>query len=79
MSREIRCIGCGIFLGELSSGSRIRKGVSFRCSVCESRISDKEVADALNKIGNSGGVYNEDIDNNDFLKSFGDIFGGFGK
>ena len=32
---KIWCAGCKTFLGELSSGSKVKKGIVFICSECD--------------------------------------------
>jgi len=70
MSKQIFCNICSTQLGELASGTKIKKGTVFLCASCNSTVKLwKEMAQKYqpgkdNPLGSS-----------DYLDKFGDIFG----
>ena len=83
MPKPIYCIDCLISLGELASGSKILKSISYRCKDCEAAIKLFRSAEALKRLNksNSPNIFdnitkydkNSDVD---FSKIFGDLLGG---
>ncbi len=61
MSKEARCIGCNIYLGEIHD-ARLHKDIKFLCVQCNM----KRIASDLGKKGNCPPI--SDADTVDFLK-----------
>ena len=70
-------------MGDLLKGTRIRKGVTYRCIDCEERVDLLFVADKLSKlgrdIGSSSSPHSSDKNifggDNDILGRLNDMFG----
>ena len=62
MARTINCSECGKYLGNLATGSLVRKGTTFLCSGCRYQ---RKAGEILQKTSGNGGNVP------DFLKGFG--------
>ncbi len=67
---RINCAGCGIYLGEILAGSKIKKRIKYLCPNCYERLS---LADSMIKTVMPKGKSKEDLPS-----AFKDLFG-FGR
>jgi len=65
--KSIYCTGCKTKIGELASGSRLKKDIGYLCSDCHSSYTSSKLGDSFRDIKRRN--------NSDIPDGFGDIFG----